>query len=73
MAALSPKKFWRTFYFNRNPALTRTRGSDEFLGRPDDDLNAAIEAAIADTGANSPKAMVLLVPSGTLAKLVVDL
>ncbi|HVD93902.1 MAG TPA: hypothetical protein VNC21_16515, partial [Vicinamibacterales bacterium] len=28
-----------TYYFNRNPALTRTRGSDEFLGRDDDDLN----------------------------------
>lgn len=29
-----------TVYFARNPALTRTRGSYEFLGRADDDLNA---------------------------------
>src|SRR5438874_4105887 len=28
-----------TSYFTRNPALTRTRGSDEFLGGADDDLN----------------------------------
>ena len=28
-----------SYYFNRNPALTRTRGSDEFLGREADDLN----------------------------------
>ena len=29
-----------TYYFSRNPALTRTRGSDEFLGRAPEDLNA---------------------------------
>ncbi len=29
-----------TQYFSRNPALVRTRGSDEFLGNPADDLNA---------------------------------
>ena len=34
-AALVP-----TQYFARNPSLVRTRGSDEFLGAADDDLNA---------------------------------
>ena len=29
-----------TYYFTRHPGLTRTRGSDEFLGRAGDDLNA---------------------------------
>jgi len=29
-----------SYYYRRNPALVRTRGSDEFLGRPPDDLNA---------------------------------
>jgi mono/diheme cytochrome c family protein/glucose/arabinose dehydrogenase len=28
-----------TFYYSRNPALVRTRGSDEFLGHAPDDLN----------------------------------
>src|SRR4029453_327888 len=28
-----------TYYYSRNPALVRTRGSDEFLGRAPDDLN----------------------------------
>ncbi len=31
--------FVPTYYYGRNPALTRTRGSDEFLGHAPDDLN----------------------------------
>jgi len=32
--------FVPTYYYSRNPAMLRTRGSDEFLGGAGDDLNA---------------------------------
>ena len=56
-----------TVYFARNPALTRTRGSYEFLGRPDDDLNV-VWPARPTRGVNRGYQAGILRADGTLAR-----
>jgi mono/diheme cytochrome c family protein/glucose/arabinose dehydrogenase len=55
-----------SYYFSRNPALIRTRGSDEFLGRAPDDLNA-VWPAHATRGVNRGYQAGILRDDGTLA------
>src|SRR5205823_1512584 len=55
-----------TYYYGRNPALVRTRGSDEFLGRAPDDLNA-VWPAHPTRGVNRGYQAGVLRDDGTLA------
>ena len=58
--------FVPSYYYSRNPALVRTRGSDEFLGRPPDDLNA-VWPAHSTRGVNRGYQSGVLREDGTLA------
>jgi mono/diheme cytochrome c family protein/glucose/arabinose dehydrogenase len=55
-----------SYYYSRNPALVRTRGSDEFLGRAPDDLNA-VWPAHPTGGVNRGYQSGILREDGTLA------
>ncbi len=55
-----------TPYFARNPALIRTRGSDEFLGGTDDTLNT-VWPVRPTRGVNRGYQAGILRPDGTLA------
>jgi mono/diheme cytochrome c family protein/glucose/arabinose dehydrogenase len=55
-----------TYYYSRNPALVRTRGSDEFLGRAPDDLNE-VWPAHPTRGVNRGYQTGILREDGTLA------
>jgi mono/diheme cytochrome c family protein/glucose/arabinose dehydrogenase len=56
-----------TPYYARNPALTRTRGSDEFLGGMDEDLNA-VWPVHPTRGVNRGYQAGILREDGTLAR-----
>jgi mono/diheme cytochrome c family protein/glucose/arabinose dehydrogenase len=56
-----------TFYFARNPALIRTRGSDEFLGGTGDDLNV-VWPVRPTRGVNRGYQAGILRDDGTLAR-----
>ncbi|HEY2433283.1 MAG TPA: PVC-type heme-binding CxxCH protein [Vicinamibacterales bacterium] len=56
-----------TYYYARNPALTRTRGSDEFLGHAPDDLNE-VWPAHPTPGVNRGYQAGILRADGTLAR-----
>ena len=56
-----------TSYYARNPSLIRTRGSDEFLGDADDDLNA-VWPVRPTRAVNRGYQTGILRPDGTLAR-----
>ena len=56
-----------THYFSRSPALTRTRGSYEFLGAPGEDLNE-VWPVRPTPGVNRGYQAGILRPDGTLAR-----